>query len=134
MKNMFKKALSFVVALVMVLSLVPAGVFAAEEAAVLPTATVTELNAEELGLTFALNFLADDATQEQLDQYGDWPADFVLTTNKTITFNANGGADGYLSGQYDAWSENWVNVPFEDATLEANTSLKIMAYAMEMMG
>ena len=100
----------------------------------LPTATVTELDAEELGLTFALNFLADDATQGQLNQYGDWPADFVLTTNKTITFNANGGADGYLSGQYDAWSENWVNVPFEDATLEANTSLKIMAYAMEMMG
>ena len=28
--------------------------------------------------------------------------------------NANGDADGYLSGQYDAWSTNWVDVPLRE--------------------
>ena len=97
-----------------------------------PTATVTELDKEDL--TFALNFVADSATDEQLAYYGAWYADFVLKVNKDVTFNANGGADGYLSGQYDAWSENWVSVPFEDVTLAANTELKIMEYAAQMMG
>ena len=98
----------------------------------LPTATVTELQNEEL--TFALNFKADEVTDEQLALYGGWYADFVLTVNKNVTFNADGSADGYLSGQYDAWSENWVNVPFEDVILGAGTSLKIMEYAAELMG
>ena len=98
----------------------------------LPTATVTELENEDL--TFALNFKADEATEEQLAYYGKWYADFVLTVNKDVTFNANGGADGYLSGQYDAWSENWVNVPFENVTLTAGQSLKIMEYAAQLMG
>ena len=100
--------------------------------AFLPTATVTTVKNDDL--TFALNFKADAATDVQLETYGNWYADFVLTVNKDVTFNANGGADGYLSGQYDAWSENWVNVPFEDVKLKANESLKIMAYAAEMMG
>ena len=98
----------------------------------LPTATVTKLENEEL--TFALNFVADEATPEQLMYYGNWYADFVLTVNKDVTFNANGGADGFLSGQYDAWSENWVNVPFEDVTLEAGESLRIMEYAAKLLG
>ena len=97
----------------------------------LPTATVTTVKNDDL--TFALNFKADSATEAQLATYGDWYADFVLTVNKDVTFNADGGANGYLAGQYDAWSENWVNVPFEDVTLKANESLKIMAYAAEMM-
>ena len=98
----------------------------------LPTATVTELENEDL--TFALNFKADEAAEEQLAYYGKWYADFVLTVNKDVTFNANGDADGYLSGQYDAWSENWVNVPFENVTLTAGQSLKIMEYAAQLMG
>ena len=99
---------------------------------ILPTATVTEIENDDL--TFALNFKADEVTDGQLGYYGDWYADFVLTVNKDVTFNANCGADGYLSGQYDAWSENWVNVPFEDVTLKAGESLRIMEYAMELMG
>ena len=99
----------------------------------LPTATVTELENEVL--TFALNFTADTATEAQLLYYGDWFADYVLTVNKDITFNASDKtADGYLSGQYDAWSENWVDVPFEDVTLKAGESIKIMEYAAEMLG
>ena len=98
----------------------------------IPTATVTELENEDL--TFAMNFKADTATAAQLAYYGNWYADYVLTINKDVTFNANGGADGWLSGQYDAWSENWVNVPFEDVTVTADEPLKIMEYAAELMG
>ena len=102
----------------------------------LPTATVTELSEEELGenapeLTFALNFKADEVTKEQLDYYGDWFADYVLTINKDFTANANGSADGYLAGQYDTYSKNWVSVPFEDVTLEAGTKLRVLKYALE---
>ena len=102
-----------------------------------PTATVTELDVEaikDVDLTFALNFKADESTQEQLLMFGDWYADYELTVNKTATFNANGGADGFLSGQYDAWSKNWVSVPFEDATLEANTPVRVMETAAALMG
>ncbi len=133
---MKKRVLSLIMALAMVFSVLPATVFAmdSEEASVpaMPTATVTQLENEDL--TFALNFKADVATEEQLAYYGDWYADYVLTVNKDVTFHAGGTADGYLSGQYDAWSENWVNVPFEDVTLKANEPLKIMEYAAELMG
>ena len=101
----------------------------------LPTATVSEIkDANAPALTFALNFSADNVTEEQLAYYGNWYADFVLTINKTATFNANGGKDGYLAGQYDAWSNSWVQVPFDDVTLEADTPLKIMEYAASLMG
>jgi len=102
------------------------------EVPVMPTATVEEIENEDL--TFALNFKADTVTDEQLAYYGTWFADYVLTVNKDITFNANGGADGYLSGQYDAWSENWVSVPFEDVTVKAGEPLRIMEYASKLMG
>ena len=98
----------------------------------LPTATVTELEKEDL--TFALNFKADEASETQLAYYGNWYADYVLTVNKDVTFNADSEtSDGYLSGQYDGWNENWVNVPFEDVTLKAGESIKIMAYAAELL-
>ena len=101
----------------------------------LPTATVTEIENE--ALTFAMNFKADAATDAQLAYYGDWYADFEFTvtglTEASVTFNANGDADGWLSGQYDGWSENWVNVPFEDVTLEEGDTVKIMALAAELM-
>ena len=98
----------------------------------MPTATVSTLANEEL--TFALNFKADEVSPEALEYFGSWYADFELSVNKETVFNANGGANGYLSGQYDEWSENWVNVPFEDVTLAANEPLKIMAYAAKMLG
>ena len=99
----------------------------------LPTATVTVLENDEL--TFALNFKADESTDKQLAYYGDWYADYVLSVNKDVTFNADSEtADGYLSGQYDAWSEQWVNVPFEDVTLKAGESIKVMEYAATLMG
>jgi len=99
----------------------------------LPTATVTK-HYENKDLAFALNFKADEVTAEQLAYYGDWYADFELKINKEVVFNANGGADGYLTGQYDEWSKNWVNVPFENVTVKANEPLKIMEYASELMG
>lgn len=102
----------------------------------LPTASVSDITEDETtpDLTFALNFKADEVTDEQLDYYEKWYADFVLTVNKDVTFNANGTADGYLSGQYDTWSENWVNVPFDDVTLKAGESFKIMEYAADYLG
>ena len=99
----------------------------------LPTATVTELENEEL--TFALNFVADEPTEDQLYYYGDWYADFALTVNKDVTFYTGDESDGYLAGQYDAWSENWVKVPYNKAvTLKAGETVKIMAFAAELMG
>ena len=103
-------------------------------AVALPTATVNVLDADSLGLTFARQFIADEVSDTVLDEYGSWFADFVISFNKDVTFNANGGADGYLSGQYDAWGENWVNVPFGDVTVKANEPLKIMEYAAKLMG
>ena len=107
----------------------------------IPSATVTGIDtealfeAEGIDLSFALNFKADEATDDQLAAYGDWYADFVLTVNKTTTFNSDGSANGYLAGQYDAWSENWVKVPpSADLTVEANEPLKIMETAAELMG
>ncbi len=102
----------------------------------LPTATVTELDVTTLPveLDFALNFKADSITEAQAAKYANWYADYVLTVNKEVTFNANGTADGYLSGQYDAWSSNWVSVPFEDATLQANTPVRVMETAAALMG
>ncbi len=101
-----------------------------------PTATVTKLDVSKIDtpLTFAMNFKADPASAEQLLAYGNWYADFVLTVNKDVTYNANGTADGYLAGQYDAWSKNWVSVPFESVKVEKNDSLKIMEYASKLMG
>jgi len=98
-------------------------------------------------LTFALNFaikdleeLANDTVylEDLMAAYGDYYTDYVLTisglTDENVTFNASGNADGYLAGQYDAWSENWVSVPFEDVTVENGESLYIMEYAAKLMG
>lgn len=105
--------------------------FAAIEA-LLPTATATKIKNDNL--TFAMNFKVDEITDEQFAYYKNWYADFELVVNKNVTLNANGTADGHLSGQYDKWSMNWVNVPTSDVTLKANEPLKIMEYAAELMG
>ena len=96
-------------------------------------------------LTFALNFkikdmenLTDEYLEKLFNKYGDYYTDYVLTisglSQESVTFNANGGADGYLAGQYDAWSKNWVSVPFDDVTVENGQSLYIMEYAAKLMG
>ena len=105
-----------------------------EEAPELPTATATEIENDRL--TFAMNFKADPATAAQLHYYGPWYADYVLTVNKDVSFNADGGADGFLSGQYDSWSENWVDVPYGkgNVNLAAGEELQIMKFASELMG
>ena len=134
MKQM-KRILSLALALVMVLGIVPATVLAAEATPALPTAAVSEISNEEL--TFAMNFRVNSVTEEQLAYYGGWYADFELTVNKEVSFNNDGSADGWLAGQYDEWSENWVTVPFGNyapVTLEAGETVKIMAFAADMMG
>ncbi len=115
----------------------------------LPEVEVTDikgtLTGEDPDLTFALNFAipnVEDLTEEYLNKlfevYGDYYVDYVLTINgldgDTVTFNANGNADGYLAGQYDAWSENWLTVPFEDVIVEDGKGLYIMEYAAKLMG
>ncbi len=95
-------------------------------------------------LTFALNFkikdmenLTDEYLEKLFNKYGDYYTDYVLTisglSQESVTFNANGDADGYLAGQYDAWSQNWVSVPFDDVTVENGQSLYIMEYAAKLM-
>ena len=95
-------------------------------------------------LTFALNFkikdmdgLTDEYLEKLFAKYGDYYTDYVLTisglSQESVTFNANGNADGYLAGQYDKWSENWVSVPFDDVTVENGQSLYIMEYAAKLM-
>ena len=120
----------------------------------LPEAVVTPVENEDL--TFALNFgidgisivdgelvidstiLSNEYLEAVIEKYGNYYVDYVLTieglTSEKVVFNADGNADGYLGGQYDAWSENWVYVPFEDTAINNNGSLYIMQTAAEMMG
>ena len=119
-----------------------------------PEATVTP--AENSELTFALNFgikgvsivdgeivldetiLTEEYILAVLETYGRMYVDYRLTisglSDPSVTFNSDGNADGYLGGQYDAWSENWVYVPFENVVIENGKSLMIMELAAEMMG
>jgi len=133
--NNVKRFLSLALALVLMLTCIPATVLAADPATALPTATVSKINKDDL--TFAMNFKVNPVTEEQLNLYGSWYADFELTINKDTVFNNDGSADGWLAGQYDAWSENWVTVPFgkfAPVTVKANEPIKIMAFAAELMG
>ena len=57
-----KRILSLALALVLVLGMVPATVFAAEATPALPTATVSKITKEDL--TFAMNFKVDSITEE----------------------------------------------------------------------
>jgi len=132
MKKMFKRFLSLVLAIAMLLT-TPVVAFAeegTEAVPALPTAKVRKISTENL--TFAMNFTVDEITDEQLAYYDDWYADFELTINKDVVFNADGTADGYLSGQYDEWSADWVDVPPSDVSLKANEPLKIMEYAAKV--
>ncbi|MBO5452535.1 MAG: hypothetical protein J6A69_01015, partial [Clostridia bacterium] len=136
------KLMSVVLAVSIILCSLGVTAFATNETIAIPTATISNISAAELeagdapDLTFALKFAADDATDEQLEAYGAWYADFVLTINKDVTFYSvpEEGVDGYLSGQYDGWSPNWVTVPFnKKVTLNADEPLKIMDFAAKLM-
>lgn len=104
----------------------------------LPAATVTELDItsvqahlgldrnsalQEVVLTHAMQFATrKDYTDLQRAYYGDWIADFVITTNTDIT-----GADAYLAGQYDAYDADWVWLKLnEQDTLQADTPLQLI--------
>ena len=117
---------------------------------ILPEVDVTNiketLTDEDPDLTFALNFaikdidkLTESYLEDLFDKYGKHYVDYVLTIegmngeNGTVTFNANGGANGYLAGQYDGWSENWVTVPFENVVVKNGESFYIMEYAAKLM-
>ena len=120
-----------------------------------PEATVTPV--ENADLTFALNFgikgvsfvdgeivldpevLTEEYIAAVLETYGRMYVDYRLTisglSDPSVTLNSDGTADGFLGGQYDAWSENWVCVPFGDSVvIENGKSLMIMEYAAKMMG
>ena len=110
----------------------------------IPEVLVADITADT-ELTFALNFSIADFANISLDyanalfaRYGSHYVDYVLKieglTAEQVVFNANGDADGYLGGQYDEWSENWVYVPFEDVPMKNGESLYIMEYAAELMG
>ena len=120
-----------------------------------PEATVTPVEKDDL--TFALNFgikgvsvengelvldpevFTEEYLNAVLNTYGKMYVDYRLTisglTDPSVTLNGDGTADAYLAGQYDAWSENWVYVPFGDSVvIENGKSLMIMEYAAELMG
>ena len=102
------------------------------------TATITPVSDAELAgnpLTFALKFKADSVSDLQMAVFGGWYADFVLTVNKTVVFDANcgEGIDGYLAGKYAAYGDSWVNVPFKPVTIEADNPVKVMDFAAKLM-
>ncbi len=125
------------------------GTYSLDEKVELPEVVITDikgsLTESDPDLTFALNFsikdlenLDEEYINKVMEQYGSWYTDYVLTisglTDENVTFNSDGSGDGYLAGQYDAWSENWVSVPFEDVTLANGESIYIMEYAAKLMG
>ena len=111
------------------------GTISIAEVPELPTASVSSIKNNDL--TFAMNFKVNPVTQAQLAYYGNWYADFELVINKTIVLNNDGSADGWLAGQYDDYSSDWLTVPYgkyAPVTLNANEALKIMAFAAEITG
>ena len=118
---------------------------------ILPEVVVTNiketLEDTDPDLTFALNFaikdidkLTESYIEDLMAKYGSHYVDYVLTIegmndeNGTVTFNANGDANGYLAGQYDAWGENWLSVPFENVVVKNGESFYIMEYAAKHLG
>ena len=126
-------------------------VYDVDDLVTLPEVVITDIKSTltdaDPDLTFALNFAIKDVdklSEEYLEKlfakYGDYYTDYVLTIsgltdpNGSVKFNANGNGDGYLAGQYDAWSKSWVTVPFSDVTVKNGQSFYIMEYAAELMG
>lgn len=78
-------------------------------------------------LTFALRFQADYASEEQLEKYGDWQADFELMVTEDVC-----GTDGYLAGQYTNFSPYWVIVEdpsYTEPVIHAGEPVRVMEFA-----
>jgi len=106
----------------------------------MPTATVSELDVntirseKDIELTFAMNFLADEASEETIAKYEKWYADFVFTVSEDVVFNGKGTSDGYLAGSYQSYKNGtWLKVPDGDVSLAANEPFRLMAYAAEYL-
>lgn len=70
----------------------------------LPTATVTDISndpANELGLTYALRYVADPLDDETLEKYEDWGARFEISINKDVQYGEI--YDGWIAGAYGIW-------------------------------
>ena len=89
-----------------------------------PTATVSPADREDA--SFAVSFVADTLSDEQLAAYGNWTVDLVLTVNRELTMNISSEEIyPYLSIycplllEYDGW----VDMPGgeEDVIIPANT-------------
>ena len=127
----------------------------------LPTALVNPFTANEwslmkqensnLGpypdLTIALNFTTEklsDSTMAdaQLEYYSNWIADFLITVNKTITFEVTGNNGGWgqyletdsLSSNYGGYFggfyqivNNWIVGPSSQITINENTPMPVVA-------
>lgn len=142
MKNMTKRLLSAVVALMLILALVPAAAMAEE--ATLPEATVTAmdpvtLTAEEHDymvwpsgddtvdrpLEVVVKFKAEDTLEECLaGGYADWLVDF----NLIITGTANGSVavdNCYLAGNYGSFG--WIVIPTDGLVLEEGVRNPVVA-------
>jgi len=128
-----KKIISLLMVLCLMASLCSMSAFAedgGETAPPLPNAKVEFTSgADYAPLTYALRFAVDfdTLTQAQRDYYGDWPTDFVLTSNKNANLCAGNineilaneyvftaeGYDGYIAGSYPSFGGGlWVPVPF----------------------
>lgn len=110
----------------------------------MPEIAVVPVENEDLSV--ALNFQIKDLEELVKDEayiealfakYGTCLVDYALTieglTDTEVVFNANATADGCLGGQYDAFGEGWVYVPFEDVKVANNDTFYIMQYASELM-
>ena len=112
-------------------------------ASVLPLTTDEETHAKDckVDLTFARNFTAEYATPEQMEYYGNWFADFILTSNKDMTVGTADGSNGYLAGMYQFYSEDWLKVPsiespvnMGNVDIKADEPLPVMTYAITAFG
>lgn len=68
-----------------------------------------------------------EAFLEKIAPYTFWHADFVVSLDKDIEAN-----EIVLGGQYDAWSENWVNIQNPEA-IKAGDELRLLWYASQLM-
>lgn len=89
-----------------------------------------------LALVLALSILLCGLTVNTIaaDTVPDLPTATATAIEKDgLTYAINFKADSVSDAQLNYYGE-WVNVPFEPVTLEANKPLKIMAYAAELLG
>ncbi len=118
------------------------GLYVVKTPIALPTAStkiftdeeLTALNAaNEYPLTYAMTFTADEISNAQFEYYKNWYADYVIVINKDLNVGTDTDADGYLGGQYESFSKDWLFVPDGKVDYVANTPVKIMETAVSLM-